>query len=131
MREQTLKEIIETERAYVHDLSVIVNHIMAPIRFRKLVPAKWLPQLFSNVEVLGNVNRALLDHMEECFAARPLPEVAFGEMFLRMSAMLKVYTEYVSNQDRQTSVYERLLSKHSSFTKFNEVGGEGVATLMV
>ncbi|OUM66294.1 hypothetical protein PIROE2DRAFT_59475 [Piromyces sp. E2] len=64
-RQEVIYEMIDTERDYVNDLSIIIELYIKPIRNNNLLQKKDLNTLFSNVEQLYGVNQELLSLFEE------------------------------------------------------------------
>uniref|UniRef100_A0A8C5FY06 Phosphatidylinositol-3,4,5-trisphosphate-dependent Rac exchange factor 1 n=1 Tax=Gadus morhua TaxID=8049 RepID=A0A8C5FY06_GADMO len=88
-----LNEILNTERAYVRTLLFLqsVSRLFGLIA----------PQvLFSNMEDILDLHRALLSMLESCLQPEPHPQHALGHVFLLYKGKFSVYGEYCSNHEK-------------------------------
>ncbi|KAJ3020230.1 Rho guanine nucleotide exchange factor 4 [Thoreauomyces humboldtii] len=95
-RQEVIREMILTERDYVQDLETIINIYMNPLKGTKLLPAKDMSIIFSNVEQLHGVNKQLRTWFDERLAENPIVQT-IGDIFIRVSDFLKMYTMYCRN----------------------------------
>jgi hypothetical protein len=97
-----IKEIIDTERDYVNDLQTL-NEVKKRVFYSnlklyyttllKMVSPQELQPIFSNINDIFNINKLLLKELQEMTDTSRI-----GEIFLRYSDFLKIYTNYCSNQ---------------------------------
>lgn len=95
-RQEVIREVFNTEQDYIEDLEVIINLYLANIRKSKLVQNKDIGIIFSNVEQLLPVNQMLHSWIKERTDSSPVVEM-IGDLFIRVSDYLKMYTMYCSN----------------------------------
>lgn len=81
-RMRVVRELLETERKYVHDLEVMQNYAQM-LRQNDVIPADTIHMLFGNLHQLVDVQRRFLICVEE--NARRMPEDQhFGHVFRTM-----------------------------------------------
>ncbi|TPX67259.1 hypothetical protein SpCBS45565_g03905 [Spizellomyces sp. 'palustris'] len=95
-RQEVIHEIQSTEKDYVEDLEIIINLYMNQIKKNKLLPPKDMAIVFSNVEQLLPVNQQLMKWLEDRTSQHPVVE-HIGDIFIRVSDFLKMYTMYCRN----------------------------------
>lgn len=86
-REQALLEIINSEIKYVHQLEIIINFFMKPIKERKLLKPDDYGILFSNINTIYNVNKELLDELDKGVEN-------ITNAFSKIAPFLKLYSVY-------------------------------------
>jgi len=90
-RERVIKEIIDTEEDYIRDLEIIIKVYLLPMREQGIATKDQINNIFSNVEVLYQINRDIF-----------LPELkgaSISQAFLSVLNFLKMYSVYCGNQD--------------------------------
>lgn len=120
-RAQVLKEILTTEIDYVRDLETVVTVFLKPIKERKMLPDTEIASIFSDIELIVTVNRAVCLEFEkanEKQAADPDKPLLLGDIFLRLSDCFKMYTNYCTNQPIAMGVLDRCQKKYPIFDKF-------------
>jgi len=115
-RQEVIYEMIDTERDYVNDLSIIIELYIKPIRNNNILQKRDLNTLFSNVEQLYGVNQELLSLFEKRQKENPYVE-EIGDIWLTMNEYLKMYMLYCGNYAYAITRLEDLKSS-KSFTKF-------------
>eukprot|EP01094_Clydonella_sp_ATCC50884_P015859 TRINITY_DN2652_c1_g2_i1.p1 TRINITY_DN2652_c1_g2~~TRINITY_DN2652_c1_g2_i1.p1 ORF type:complete len:627 (+),score=159.62 TRINITY_DN2652_c1_g2_i1:1-1881(+) len=116
-RRNVVKEILTTEREYVSDLDTLVQVFLHPLRARQILTAVELNNLFSNVEILANLNRKVMEEFEE--SEREQGDVLLvGPIFLKMADFLKMYTTYCANQPVSIKSLETLTENNTQFAAF-------------
>ena len=95
-RQEVIYEIITTEEDYVRDLEYIVEHYMRPLQKNKLISNKDSAIIFSNIEQVLPVNQELHHALNAIQAKNPVINIV-GDIIIRMSDYLKMYTMYCSN----------------------------------
>ncbi|KAJ3116826.1 Myosin 10A, isoform D [Physocladia obscura] len=97
-RQEIIYEIITTERDYVLDLEIVRNVWMERCRASKIVQGKDISVIFSNIEAILPVNSELLKRLEERQAMHTNHIIEqIGDIFIKVSDYLKMYTMYCSN----------------------------------
>ncbi|KAI8822520.1 rho guanine nucleotide exchange factor [Fimicolochytrium jonesii] len=115
-RQEVIHEIAVTEKDYVADLEIIINVYMNPMKKKLLLPAKDMAIIYSNVEQLLPVNQKLLQYLDERLAQGPVVEQV-GDIFIRVSDFLKMYTMYCRNHPYALMKYQAV-RQNKSVAKF-------------
>ncbi|EFA77564.1 pleckstrin domain-containing protein [Heterostelium album PN500] len=92
-RNDIVKEILATERKYVKCLEILIECYLRECE--KILQPNQVKSIFSQIEVIKNVNYNLLTQMENRFKEGSKQQL--GEIFKRTTDYLKVYTNYVNN----------------------------------
>uniref|UniRef100_S4RMC1 DH domain-containing protein n=1 Tax=Petromyzon marinus TaxID=7757 RepID=S4RMC1_PETMA len=100
--ERVLLEMLQTERAYVRDLSSIVQDYLGCMEATPGLPlsSQDLGTLFGNVRSIYFLNRDLLQDLEVC----GLDPVAAARCFISKSEAFQIYTEYCMNYPNTVGV---------------------------
>ncbi|KAF2070029.1 hypothetical protein CYY_008648 [Polysphondylium violaceum] len=121
LRTEIIKEIVMTEKDYVRDLSIVINTFLIPIREKAILNAKEINILFSNIEILYNVNKTVLEELEKDddeHQQHTFENTKVGQAFLKMSHYLKMYTAYCSSQHASLKLLEDEKMKNQPFRDF-------------
>ncbi|ORX64662.1 Dbl homology domain-containing protein [Anaeromyces robustus] len=116
-RQEVIYEMIDTERDYVNDLSIIIEVYIEPLKSNNILSKKDLNTLFSNVEQIYGVNKELLSLFEKRQQQNPYVD-EIGDIWLTMNEYLKMYLLYCSNYATALTKLENLKSSSKSFAKF-------------
>jgi len=123
-RKQVLREIIDTELQYCNDLDTLAEVFMLPLTFRGKeigVSKGDVDVMFSNLELLINLNKQVLEQFEEQQekAKRENLDImqGVGEVFKSMAPFMKMYTQYSANQPKALRRLEYLLKNNEKFKK--------------
>lgn len=108
-RRKIIKELFETEKAYLNHLDLIHKHFYFTLRFNCLLPEDKHAILFSNIEQIRNVNRKLLELMEQS---------SIGQAFKHLGPFLKLYSMYANNYQQALAVLQEMTLKNSEFAEF-------------
>ncbi|KAH6583550.1 hypothetical protein BASA61_007950 [Batrachochytrium salamandrivorans] len=95
-RQEVIFEIITTESDYLDDLDIICEAYSKQLKRNKLIRSKDMAIIFSNIEQLLPVNMELLKSLVKRQEANKVIEHV-GDVFIRVSDYLKMYTMYCSN----------------------------------
>eukprot|EP01102_Stenamoeba_stenopodia_P020716 TRINITY_DN8187_c0_g1_i1.p1 TRINITY_DN8187_c0_g1~~TRINITY_DN8187_c0_g1_i1.p1 ORF type:complete len:593 (-),score=95.56 TRINITY_DN8187_c0_g1_i1:18-1796(-) len=95
-RQETIYELIKTERQYVSDMELVIKLFLNPIRDKQLLPRNKIGSLFSNVENLLPVNQEILKSLEQRQSTSLVDKI--GDIFLDKGSLFKLYAVYCSNQ---------------------------------
>ena len=103
-RELVIQEIVQTEKDYIDDLKLLVKLYVKPLRgeepvaqLKHTLNRKQTRTIFSNIEVLVNLNQQFLTDLTEQIQ-RPFDSQMIGNCFLNIGDYLKIYAEYCTNQ---------------------------------
>ncbi|KAF2070062.1 hypothetical protein CYY_008619 [Polysphondylium violaceum] len=116
MRNKVINEIINTEKDYISDLQVIINTILVPLKESKIVTDKDISTIFSNIQLLLNVNKELLNGLEK--AANETQGEFVGQHFTLFSQFLKMYSSYCANQKISSDHIALCSKKIPAFKQF-------------
>jgi len=109
-RELVLRELIDTERDYVRDLELIIKAFYNPLEERSILSKEDMSQLFSNIPVLVQVNKQLLEDFEN--------RAKVENIAVKMAGLLKMYTNYCANQNIMLNNLERIKKSNDKFAHF-------------
>eukprot|EP01133_Synstelium_polycarpum_P010927 gene10927-12734_t len=136
-RHNIVKEIVSTEEVYVKNLEHLTKVYFQPIQENasKLnIKPEVLKRMFSNIEVIQNYNKSLLDEL------RPIIEQwsnskKIGNIFIQFIYLLKVYTQYVKEYSVSYEVVNQNRRNNSKFEAFiNErevVDGKSIGDYLI
>jgi hypothetical protein len=101
-RNKIANEILETERVYVKNLELMVTLYYLPLKevansTSPFISLKEVNAIFSNIELILNVNKQLLASLEDRIALHWSKFQKIGDIFLRLAPFLKLYVQYVNN----------------------------------
>ena len=125
-----IKEIVQTERTYIHTLEVLVSEYLFPLRKRLSVSD--IEAIFGNVEMILKMNRGLYDSL---FERRSDPKkFGIGDIFMEFVPFLLLYSTYINNYESST-VRVSELKKSKDFVEFlsqtSKRAGHNFASLMI
>ncbi|CAL8369604.1 unnamed protein product [Lota lota] len=99
-----LNEILNTERDYVRTLLFLQSAFLHRIRQtsdeQQCLTPEQVKVLFSNMEDILDLHRALLSAVESSLHPEPHPQHALGHVFLQYKGKFSVYGEYCSNHEK-------------------------------
>jgi hypothetical protein len=95
-RQEIIYEMIDTERDYVNDLSIIIELYIQPLERDNIISKKDFNTLFSSIEQIYGVNKELLSLFENRQQENPFVS-EIGDIWLTMNEYLKIYLLYCSN----------------------------------
>eukprot|EP01087_Luapelamoeba_hula_P010953 TRINITY_DN2928_c0_g1_i5.p1 TRINITY_DN2928_c0_g1~~TRINITY_DN2928_c0_g1_i5.p1 ORF type:complete len:1294 (-),score=313.14 TRINITY_DN2928_c0_g1_i5:53-3934(-) len=140
-RENVAREIYKTEKDYVKSLDILVDKILLPIK--QLVAGKdkdamvSFKTLLADLQIIRGYHRDLLASLEPRITTWT-PNQCLGDIFVRVSQFLKVYTQYVS---RYNHTLQEITSAKKQFPKVAEffrelakdkaIGNEDVNSFLV
>jgi len=115
-RRDVALEILRTEESYVHSLTILFTEYLIPLKTESANHQSINPDnvktLNNNIEVILNMNRMLLKKLTERMATPWHYQQLFGDIFFKMSDLLKCYIAYVNH-------YNRTLQTINDFTKIS------------
>ncbi|KAJ3011965.1 UNVERIFIED_CONTAM: cytochrome c oxidase subunit 1, partial [Siphonaria sp. JEL0065] len=116
-RMKVVYELIETERDYVRDLKIIIEHFMRPMAESKF--SKNVDSLFSNVDELLGINSDFLKTFETKVKNSPNFH-GVGEIFLELGDSFAKYSLYCANNSVALKNLQNLLQNNRAFRLFLE-----------
>jgi hypothetical protein len=114
-RARVLREIVATEHSYVQSLYQCIKFFLFPLR-EKAKDNRWIMtledvnRLFSTVEVIHQFNAEFCQQLDRRMAEWPNVNT-FGDIFLQMVPMMKMYTTYINEYDGATAVWTKFSVK--------------------
>ena len=79
---------------------VLFQHFDFPLRFNCLIPEDVHSQIFSNIEQIMEVNKTLLEYMEQ---------TTIGEAFKYLAPFLKLYSSYANNHENAITLLQVII----------------------
>ncbi|KAJ3129212.1 cytochrome c oxidase subunit 1 [Nowakowskiella sp. JEL0407] len=117
MRQTAMWELICTEKDYVRDLKIVVEHFMKPFIAKKLTTIKNIDALFSNIEQLLSINEHFLQLLEARRAKNPIID-GVGDIFISMTEYFISYTQYCSNHSSSLNKMQQLASGNKQIRQY-------------
>ncbi|GFN87770.1 hypothetical protein PoB_001427600 [Plakobranchus ocellatus] len=108
-RRKILKELVDTEKRYLHHLQLINKYFYFPLKFAYIVPDAVHNILFSNLEQIYDVNVTLLEQIEQS---------TVGAAFSQMGPFLKLYSTYANNHQHALNTMQEWQTKSQEFADF-------------
>eukprot|EP01128_Nolandella_sp_AFSM9_P004550 TRINITY_DN2055_c0_g1_i1.p1 TRINITY_DN2055_c0_g1~~TRINITY_DN2055_c0_g1_i1.p1 ORF type:complete len:950 (-),score=155.91 TRINITY_DN2055_c0_g1_i1:257-3049(-) len=124
-KDMVIKECLKTEQDYLSDLDVIIDVYQLPLVDQGLITSEQCKVLFANVSDLRALNQSqMLAPLQERFdaassAGLSLSSIKLGDLFVQISAHLKVYTEYCANQPNALAMLKNLKNDNKEFNQFD------------
>lgn len=106
LRNESLREILTSEQKYVESLQLAVDEFQRPMvrlassgrQTARIVQRSDVSDIFSMLEIIVELNRGLLTDLKDRLAQWPSVQ-RFGDLFLRMGPILRLYSGYIRNFD--------------------------------
>jgi hypothetical protein len=118
-RNEIVKEILTTEDKYVKQLTVLVNVYMKALESlgESLLPAAKIRSIFSEIKVIVSYNTVILNMLQARVQKWFESEQVLGDIFLRFTDFLKVYTAYVNNYNESMSTMQDQMINNPAFSE--------------
>eukprot|EP01120_Amphizonella_sp_Union-15-10_P015916 TRINITY_DN8274_c0_g1_i1.p1 TRINITY_DN8274_c0_g1~~TRINITY_DN8274_c0_g1_i1.p1 ORF type:complete len:543 (-),score=126.87 TRINITY_DN8274_c0_g1_i1:59-1687(-) len=113
LREACIKELIETEESFISDLKLLQSLFEEPLK--KVLPNPDHVKLFSNLDMILFLNQEFLEELKV-----QKESGHFGDLFLKKIPLFRAYKVYASNYDNAEGLYNRLMEKSGTFSRFME-----------
>jgi len=101
-RNKALQEIYTSELSYVASLQLLNNFYVIPMQVDSMVRKQFTDKdvqiIFSSVNTILDVSKGLVKELEDRLAKWPSVQL-FGDIFIRLAPVMKLYAEYVNNFD--------------------------------
>ncbi|KAK5582495.1 hypothetical protein RB653_004080 [Dictyostelium firmibasis] len=94
-RNEIVKEILSTEDKYVTSLAMVTTHYLKPSE--AFLSTQQVRSIFSQIEIIHRYNSLILEKLVSRNKIWYSSGQKIGDIFIEMSAFLKVYTIYVNN----------------------------------
>lgn len=115
---EIFEELLETEKAYIETLRIIVEIFVRPMREKQILNKVQLSNVFSNVETLyEQVNLQLLKRLE-ALNDDDTKLASLGEIFYEFAPLFKLYAVYCSNQPNLNSLIVQLKENNEEFKEY-------------
>ncbi|KAJ2339374.1 Guanine nucleotide exchange factor for Cdc42p, partial [Coemansia sp. RSA 2673] len=101
-RERVVKEFIETERRYVHDLELLQGY-MDELQKKNIIPNESVRYIFANLNSMVDFQRRFLIGVE-ANVSQPPEDQHFGAVFVNMKEGFMVYEPYCANYTRASKL---------------------------
>lgn len=118
MRNKVVNELIKTERDYIKDLEIIIKLFIEPLEEEGILTKEELKDIFSNIRLLININRELLDDIWK--QAKDTNGEFLSKCFLTLADYLKMYSQYCGNQKISRETVHATQARNSRFKAFLE-----------
>eukprot|EP00727_Mastigamoeba_balamuthi_P010907 m51a1_g6439 putative domain containing protein (1173) ;mRNA; r:373324-377487 len=96
VRERLVKQLVESEAAYVETINAVVSCVADPLAHTKAVPESTLFSVFSNLPLLLAQHRNLLGKLQALLESWT-PESTVGDVFLASTQFFLMYSVYARN----------------------------------
>ena len=111
-----LKEILNSEKIFIENLKLCLKEFGEPMKTLPYINVNNWKNIFSNVEIILNVNNQLFSKLHERIEEKKQQNI--GDIFMEMGAYLKVYTSYVNYYNNINEFLVELVSTQSQFRDF-------------
>eukprot|EP00923_Selenidium_pygospionis_P024554 GHVN01042775.1.p1 GENE.GHVN01042775.1~~GHVN01042775.1.p1 ORF type:complete len:620 (+),score=87.62 GHVN01042775.1:2126-3985(+) len=105
-----VKEIIETERIYVHDLDKFEEQKKECV-YSKLFDQKTIGNIFLNIDALLEFQRGFLIEMERRIGSRTIEDMELGGLFVANAEGFKCYEVFCSGYGNASAVVREVEEK--------------------
>ncbi|XP_064394125.1 rho guanine nucleotide exchange factor 7-like isoform X2 [Halichondria panicea] len=124
-----VKNILDTERTYVHELHTMLSVYLFPLKTANVVTSKEVDHLTGNLPELNRWQQAFFKSLEDC-SKLPVPQQNIGTIFLKMSQEMEVlYTTYCANHPLAVAVLTENSDRLSTFMELKGSPSPGMLTL--
>eukprot|EP01119_Soliformovum_irregulare_P010085 TRINITY_DN2464_c0_g1_i1.p1 TRINITY_DN2464_c0_g1~~TRINITY_DN2464_c0_g1_i1.p1 ORF type:complete len:1117 (-),score=381.50 TRINITY_DN2464_c0_g1_i1:42-3215(-) len=108
-RLNVINELISTERDYVRDLKLVETYFLKSLRENEIIDAQTISSIFMNVELLININKEMLDKLEQRIEESSSRYWLIGDILLSMADYFKMYTAYCSGYEQALQLIDKSL----------------------
>jgi len=121
LRNRSIQELVETERAYVRDLKVLTEVYIMP-----LTPSKQMtilnPEqhrlLFNNIPSLISLNTNFLTALEALYKEWDPTSTKIADEFLQFAPFFNMYQSYLNSHEQAAGLVSKLYIRSSKFKTF-------------
>jgi len=108
-----LREIYTSELSYVASMQLLNNFYVVPMQVEAMVKKtfseKDVAAIFSSVNTILDVSKGLVAELEARLDKWPSVQL-FGDIFIRLAPVMKLYAEYINNFDNANARLKAILS---------------------
>jgi hypothetical protein len=120
VREKAVLELVNTERAFVDDMNLLITKFLIPLRHTDILTSGEVIKLFSNVELVAAISKELLNEWGKCLRHPDVENSVLGEVFLQKAKEIaSIYKVYCVGHKEAIHLYQEK-TKRSSFVSFLE-----------
>lgn len=112
------REVVESERTYVRNLGLCIDHFYEPMSKLSYISDLQLRQMFSEISVIRGFNAHLCGQLEKRQNDWAKSGQKLGDIFLGFVAYFRSYTAYVNNYNDAMALFYSLQAKNKSFQAF-------------
>ena len=105
IRMKTIKQIIESEKVYFESLKTLLNSFYRPLlneceKVKPIITRQEIRDIFSNIEIIYEITQNYLNDLKNRVAEKTFRFNIFGDIFLRLVPILKIYSFYIRNYEK-------------------------------
>ncbi|KAJ8922264.1 hypothetical protein NQ315_004202 [Exocentrus adspersus] len=124
-RQECVNEFIQTEKAYVHDMSVVHEVFEIPLRKSKLIPARDIDNIFVNWQDILQCNKNFLtDLLNNCNAGSD----TIGHIICKHLPLMTAYITFCGKQLDSATLLQKLTENSTAFRELVKKCQNNVAT---
>eukprot|EP01104_Vermistella_antarctica_P015541 TRINITY_DN5129_c0_g1_i1.p1 TRINITY_DN5129_c0_g1~~TRINITY_DN5129_c0_g1_i1.p1 ORF type:complete len:1242 (+),score=228.75 TRINITY_DN5129_c0_g1_i1:255-3980(+) len=120
-RTKIVTEIVTTERTYVRSLACAIAEFLKPLR--RLAPnsTENVNKIFLNLELILNVNIAILSELEVRYGEFDNQTTKLGEVFMRFGPFMKMYRDYMNGYEAAIEMHRRTMQQTAIYKSVVEM----------
>ncbi|KAN0034796.1 hypothetical protein ACTFIV_001328 [Dictyostelium citrinum] len=137
-REKVIQEILKTEEDYVKNLNICIKGYMEPLVSREVITKDQQKLIFSDIQIIYNFGNKFLDQLRNRCGNNWRVYQKISDLFLQISAFLKVYTSYVQNYNTALETLEELKKKDKQFIQVlneqkesQQINGKDITSFLI
>ncbi|KAN0055736.1 hypothetical protein ACTA71_011622 [Dictyostelium dimigraforme] len=137
-REKVIQEILKTEEDYVKNLNICIKGYMEPLVSREVITKDQQKLIFSDIQIIYNFGNKFLDQLKNRCGNNWRVYQKISDLFLQISAFLKVYTSYVQNYNTALETLEELKKKDKQFIQVlneqkesQQINGKDITSFLI
>lgn len=116
-RNAALKEIVTSERTYVRHLEKIMEVFIEPLKHLRILSESEMSDIFSDIEILIDLNKILLNKLESRLAQWPAVTL-FGDIFREYAPVMKLYYRYIRSFNNAMNAHQRIQEENVRYADF-------------
>jgi len=118
-RNEIVKEIMSTEEKYVKQLTVLVQVYMKALEGlgEAVLPAAKIRSIFSEIKVIVSYNQVIYNMLKARVGEWYAKGQTLGDIFVKFTDFLKVYTAYVNNYNESMSTMQDQMINNPAFVE--------------
>ncbi|CAH0548139.1 unnamed protein product [Brassicogethes aeneus] len=111
-RAECIKEFVDTEKAYVHDMSVVYNVFEAPLRKSGLLKKKEIDEIFVNWREILQCNK---NFCRDLHAKRNSNSHTIGDVICKHLPLMTAYVTFCGKQLDSAALLQNLTENNTAF----------------